>query len=203
MGMKKWIRLAIQHAEMKAQSSGRESTIAPVPQVPANVPTLVARVSYHIHKCPCPVHPDGKANTTGRCNLCAREYRKLNYDIKGNSAHDQYLSMRARAKRKGIEFTLTFGAYLDVVSQPCFYAINWHPGIKSGIDRKEPRLGYTIENSVPCCAKHNLFKSYILTTAQTKDAVRRYQVSCENTLAGRKKSARILPDNDHTGLCVE
>jgi hypothetical protein len=128
------------------------------------------------------------------CKECFKAQRRARYDKQGSSLHDMYCTNRARATRRGIPFELTEAEFAQIIAQPCFYAINWHAGIRSGLDRQEPRLGYTVANCVPCCAKHNLFKSFILTTEQTKDAVRRYQVSCENTLAGRKKSARILPD---------
>ena len=144
-----------------------------------------------INKWPCPLHPAGHANTTGRCNVCHQEYRRKQYDRQGQTANERYTSMRARAHRRGIPFELTQAEFEDIVAAPCFYAIQWEEGINSGVDRKDSRLGYTKDNCVPCCAKHNLFKSYILTTDQTKDASRRYNVRCENTMGGRKKAPRI------------
>jgi hypothetical protein len=147
-----------------------------------------------INKWPCSLHPAGHANTTGRCNICHQEYRRKQYDSKGASLTDRYCALKSAAGRRGIAFELTQAEFESIVAAPCFYAVQWHDGIRSGVDRKDSRLGYTKDNCVPCCAKHNLFKSYILTTDQTKDASRRYNVRCENTMGGRRKVTRtVLP----------
>lgn len=142
--------------------------------------------------CPCPVHPDSKPYTDGRCAACARAYRIASYDKRGSSDNDRYLSFRGSAARRGISFRLTFNEWYTIVSQPCAYANGWTKDIRSGVDRKNSSLGYTVENCLPCCARHNLFKSDVLNELQTKDAVLRYGIVCENTKGGRTKGIRKL-----------
>lgn len=137
---------------------------------------LLQYPQYRIHRYPCLIHPDGKANTTGRCNRCHAEYRLLRYDEVGQSLNDKYNAIQSRAKRKGIPFNLTLEDFARIIALPCFYAVHWHAGVRSGIDRKDSALGYTVDNCVPCCAKHNLFKSDFLTSTQMGDAVHRYGI---------------------------
>jgi hypothetical protein len=179
--MKSSIRLKLEQDRMRARSGH----IAPVRT------KLVRGDRPRIHICPCPVHPESLAYPDGRCKECQKAYRRATYDLIGSTLTERYLATRASAKRRGIPFELTQSEFESIVAQPCFYAVQWHDGLKSGVDRKDSRLGYTKDNCVPCCAKHNLFKSY-LTTDQTKDASRRYNVRCENTMGGRKKVTRAV-----------
>jgi hypothetical protein len=70
------------------------------------------------------------------------------------------------------------------------YAINPQSDIKVGIDRKNNEPYYDVSNSQPCCLSHNAFKSKVLSHDQMLTVVRRYQIPCGDTLAGRNLANR-------------
>lgn len=83
---------------------------------------------------------------------------------------------RSRAKKKGLEFTLTFEQFMNMTTSNCHYCglepnkcrqdrAKSRMGISrvlfNGIDRIDSLGGYTLDNCVPCCedcnkAKRNL-----------------------------------------------
>ncbi len=78
----------------------------------------------------------------------------------------QYGSLKARAKKRDIEVTLTYDEFVSVRSSgKCTYCDRDLPTDSIGhcIDRKDNATGYTVENSVPCCGDCNKVKSDVLT----------------------------------------
>ena len=124
------------------------------------------------------------------CKACFRARRNARYDEQGASLVDRYCTARAAAKRRNISFELTQAEFNTIVSQPCFYSIQWDASVRSGVDRKDNSIGYNKDNCVPCCGKHNLMKNDIFTAEQAKEVARKYQVRCANSGAGRPKSPR-------------
>jgi hypothetical protein len=61
------------------------------------------------------------------------------------------------AKRRNLVFELTPLDYHTIKSKPCY--ICGYNKTKVGIDRYDPSIGYTRENSHPCCFPCNLMKS--------------------------------------------
>jgi len=51
---------------------------------------------------------------------------------------------------------LTDNEALSLIKQPCHYCGNQE---NNGIDRKDNTLGYTIDNSLPCCGRCNISKN--------------------------------------------
>lgn len=80
------------------------------------------------------------------------------------------------AKKRGYEFSLSKEKFVELTKQNCIYCgiepsllykhrknIEDDRGyIYNGIDRKINSLGYTIENSVPCCKTCNVMKGSML-----------------------------------------
>jgi hypothetical protein len=81
-----------------------------------------------------------------------------------------YNSYKKEAEKRGLEFNLEFDYFIELVQKNCYYD-NVIPTrevknnesrskfICNGIDRKDNKIGYTIENSVPCCKMCNFKKS--------------------------------------------
>jgi hypothetical protein len=74
-----------------------------------------------------------------------------------------------RAKRKGIEFSLTIEEFAEITKQRCVYCgveprnecrMEWGAGtyFYNGIDRIDNAIGYTQDNVAPCCAICNYAK---------------------------------------------
>lgn len=76
------------------------------------------------------------------------------------------------ARKRGYEFSLSKEKFKELTKKECFYCgclpsnlykhkkhISDERGyLYNGIDRKENAIGYTDENSVPCCKKCNVMK---------------------------------------------
>ncbi len=138
---------------------------------------------------PCALHPEAPAAVwdTKRCSECFRAYRKLRYR-KGQevpSVATLHNNARLQASYRGLPFSLTLEEYRQIVTAPCVYSIKSQEGIRIGIDRRDSSLGYTRDNSQPCCDRHNRMKSDILTHEQSLEIVHKYQIECGNTI--RKK----------------
>jgi hypothetical protein len=84
-----------------------------------------------------------------------QEKQKLAYSNRQNTAEPkQYKSYRLRANAKRIKFELSQEEFFSLIEMDCTYC----GGVGGGIDRKDSKIGYTKENSVPCCWKCNNMK---------------------------------------------
>jgi len=85
----------------------------------------------------------------------------------------RYKQGKGKAKRRGVAFTLSYKKYLTKLKQGCFYCgadtLNQSSGI--GLDRLNPRYGYTDKNTTACCGPCNTLKSNQLTAEETKMVV--------------------------------
>jgi len=99
---------------------------------------LHGNIKYHCKKCsPCP-HGKVKSN----CRECDPRHR--------------FSAYRCNAKKRSIDFSLSFEQFSEITKQPCTYC-----GDKketNGIDRMDNDRGYSIENCVPCCSQCNTIK---------------------------------------------
>ena len=73
---------------------------------------------------------------------------------RNNGLKTKFHYYKNNAKRRNLEFELTFSEFIDLVSKNCYYCGE----IGGGIDRKDNNKGYTLNNSVPCCYMCNLMK---------------------------------------------
>ena len=112
------------------------------------------------------------------CGCLREEVGKSNRQRppKDARAHEVYLSCSSGAERRGIEFRLSKEDVLMISSLPCNYCgglpeestyrmggRNTRERVGSGlfvhgIDRVDNGVGYTLENSVPCCKVCNFMK---------------------------------------------
>jgi hypothetical protein len=103
--------------------------------------------------------------------------------------------MKAMAARREIPWSLTYEQWSGIVARPCVYRIDSlispDSVIRTGIDRIDSSLGYTVENTQPCCAAHNMLKGEWLTHEQALDIITRNRIPCQNTKGGRKLMADL------------
>lgn len=102
------------------------------------------------------------------CNCLRGEVKAMPL---GESAINSLMATyKRRAKGKEREFTLTKEQFVHLTSSICFYCgeqptktrkVNKNTGVYvfNGLDRVDSALGYTIENTVPCCYRCNVMKS--------------------------------------------
>lgn len=68
---------------------------------------------------------------------------------------DKYIRYKIRAAKKGLVFVFDYHDFYELTCCNCFYCGTTDAG---GVDRVENDIGYTIENSVPCCSMCNMMK---------------------------------------------
>ncbi len=111
------------------------------------------------------------SGATKSCGCYKREVSSVNGKKRrkeyGLAAFNTILSgYKTRARTKGLSFELSRDEFKNIIQGDCFYCgalaahrpclDSKHGGFSySGIDRLDSSLGYTIENSVPCCTRCN------------------------------------------------
>lgn len=81
--------------------------------------------------------------------------------INGSKGFSVYKSL---AKRKNIPFSLTIEQFKEITTGACHYCKGFHEteyydkNMRNGIDKKEPKLGYILENCLSCCITCNRMK---------------------------------------------
>jgi hypothetical protein len=158
-----------------------------------------------IHTLPCPIHPDetvGYPSAPKRCAECFRVCRR-DRTARGQDVikiGTRYKFAQWYAHSRGLEFSLSLYQYTRLIESPCVYAHKKQQGITIGLDRKDSAEGYTVENSAPCCYRHNMLKSDVLTYGQTLQTVKRYKIDCGNKnkkgtgrLSGTKVTSAVAP----------
>lgn len=125
--------------------------------------------------------------TKGRDNAAARARAKANYDpVAAAAKHQKYKALRpeayrarsakrnrtlcgryghgkTRAKRAGLEWSLTKEQHAALLAKPCTYCGGGLNDTGSGLDRMDNALGYTFNNVTPCCFQCNRIKCEFLT----------------------------------------
>jgi len=97
--------------------------------------------------------------TNSKCIKCYNIYINGQASRKPREKYNSRLrEYKNRAKnKKNQEWTLTDGEAIALFKKPCHYC-DTHKNQMSGIDRKDNNLGYTPENSLPCCTLCNMMK---------------------------------------------
>jgi hypothetical protein len=101
------------------------------------------------HKADMPLERFSPGQLHRRGSLCLDCLRKRNHRPK-----DRWFSVRTFAGYRHIPFELTLEQFTEIISHPCVYGNSTNVGL----DRRDSALGYSVENSLPCCYKHNLVK---------------------------------------------
>lgn len=102
------------------------------------------------------------------------EERKLYQKIFSKTLKGRFRTAKGQAKKRNIDFNLTFEQYSQIATQPCYYCndhFRTEIGVGSGIDRVINAQGYYIDNIVSCCAHCNYLKRNIYNVDQTKAMV--------------------------------
>ena len=120
---------------------------------------------------------------TRSCGCYRKEFQAGRHALPDGEAsfNDLYIAYRNRARNKNIQFSLTKDDMRKITKQKCFYCgrepfreykSKISSYIYNGIDRMDNSMGYTIDNSVPCCKECNTAKS-VLTVDEFVDLISR------------------------------
>jgi len=83
-----------------------------------------------------------------------KPYMRLRYD---NSIKGKYRYYKKAAKHCNRTFELTRNDFAGIISQPCYYCGELQENF-NGIDRRDNKKDYILNNCVPCCAICNMMK---------------------------------------------
>lgn len=86
------------------------------------------------------------------------EKQRILNENKKKSYQINYSNYIRSAKSRGLSFSLSREQFIELINGNCFYCANKEMGKLSGIDRKDSKLGYDIENCVSCCKICNYMK---------------------------------------------
>lgn len=111
----------------------------------------LSRDYYHRHK----TNPDFIAK------------RKVNARKTNNTESCRYKGCVRRSKQRGLEWGLSLQEFSEITARPCLYCGDNQESKVGWLDRKNNTLGYTIDNSAPCCGKCNKLKGNILSYEET------------------------------------
>jgi hypothetical protein len=139
------------------------------------------------------VHYSLRRGTSGSCGCLQREVAARNGHARADKETPKrslYAKYKQNAQRKNLVFELTFELFCWLTTLPCCYCGGdsssrephaVYPLIYTGIDRWNNDLGYTEDNSVPCCKVCNFLKVKLSGEdfiAQCKK-IATYRGSCE------------------------
>lgn len=102
------------------------------------------------------------------CKKCYDNSMKL-YDDEGPAIRKAFMSLKTNAKSRKLAVNISENEFFKIAKNPCIYCgekptektppKKWQvPTYLNGIDRVDNSIGYTLENSVPCCRQCNWAK---------------------------------------------
>lgn len=108
---------------------------------------------------------DKRATARGLCphhfeKARSAEGYKAKYERKPSS---RFTASKWNANNRGLCWELTFEEFSALIQLPCHYCDSPLPQTRSGLDRKDSGLGYSLCNVVPCCTTCNKMKSNLFT----------------------------------------
>ena len=74
------------------------------------------------------------------------------------SINRRWASYRDKAKIQGLEWSLTKEDFVEILTSNCKYCGKTEINNLVGVDRFDNKIGYTKDNSVPCCQWCNYSK---------------------------------------------
>jgi 5-methylcytosine-specific restriction endonuclease McrA len=119
-------------------------------------------------------------NKKTKCNDCSWKSRELKKPLVNQPQQLYNKLVRHRTRDNSIEVKISLEEFIKIITQNCYYCgeppketsmfrnrkyKNAGEFKYNGIDRKDPKLGYVLENCVPCCQPCNYAK-YILTDVE-------------------------------------
>ena len=109
-----------------------------------------------------------KSGLQSRCKSCLCKKRRAHYLRSVVTEKSEYVCFKASAARRGRRFAISFDDFCALRLQPCVYGGGTRPEIRIGLDRKDNLTGYTPQNCVPCCQRHNAIKSHFFSHSEMK-----------------------------------
>ena len=104
-----------------------------------------------------------KTGLHGLCKTCTKANRRARYVLGSENERDRYHVLKFSARKRGHRVLLSFEDFCRLRQLPCAYGGGVRPAVRIGIDRKDSQIGYTLNNCVPCCSRHNEIKRHFFS----------------------------------------
>lgn len=96
----------------------------------------------------------GDSLRQGKVSSCGCIRKDIVGGYTTTSTNNKFSQYKANAKRRNLDFSISFEFFEKTISSGCAYC----GGMGGGVDRWDNSLGYTETNSVPCCMVCNRMK---------------------------------------------
>lgn len=117
------------------------------------------------------------------CSVCGQVKRRNTFTEKTKESLKKRLfsAYERQAKKRNYSFEISYDHFKHLIFQNCFYCDdepsnkflqNYRTLIYNGVDRVDSNIGYTLENTVACCAQCNWMKNKF-TKKQFLDKVKK------------------------------
>lgn len=126
-----------------------------------------------------------------------------------------YRNYMNNARKRKHDFSLSFEEFDNLISQPCYYCgeppkevdkeflckrgDRFQPNITvNGIDRKNPLIGYQLDNCVPCCPTCNYMK-HVSTESEFLSQIKKiytFKISKGSTTIPRRSTSQANGDGN-------
>jgi hypothetical protein len=115
--------------------------------------------------------------TSKRCRSCSNKDKAAKLRVSGDhvAARQAWNKLNANARSRNLACSLSFEDFINISKMPCYYCgekpisgywenssykRDWHdPFISNGLDRYNNKIGYDLDNVVPCCLRCNRAKN--------------------------------------------
>lgn len=101
----------------------------------------------------------------GLCSKHFAEFRRASgyFAIAVRKPKTRFTDSARSSRSRNIEWSIPFELYESLIKLKCHYCGGPLPETKTGLDRKDNRIGYLVGNVVPCCWYCNHLKSDVFT----------------------------------------
>lgn len=151
---------------------------------------------------PCDRNPGGRCrlrmrNSTIAWNKANRERKRAAAKIWWDS--NKWSAHKRNCQRNGRNNELNETQFYHLCKQPCVYCNKAAQPFLNGVDRVENEYGYTLRNSIPCCAPCNFMKGKM----SAKDFITRVNATAAYTQTYEKdlKPRRLKIQEELAKLC--
>ena len=103
----------------------------------------------------------------------------------------QYAYLKGKCRRNGVELSLTLEQYIELRKMPCHYCGHKLPLTGYCLDRKDGTIGYSVDNTVPCCTICNFTKHSIWSYEEYIEIAKVVSIVLDRRILSGNKS--LLP----------
>ncbi len=124
--------------------------------------------------------------------------KEWSVNVRYKSVPYHYSSYVRHAEERSLCFDIDIDMYTSIVAEKCYYCDGMNDVGFNGVDRKDNKIGYTVDNSVACCSICNFMKKTTPAVEFIRKSIHLFHYASE------KK--QVYPElfADHTGVhyCV-